>query len=150
MKDLAFDHWDDLTYMVCKENDNQLSKWGYQDVHPYGWMIYLSEEVGELAKAITEQVERGEATDAEIALEAIQVATLSLKIAEMHLYRRQSTGLEATPLPLWEPGQETPDGRPIGYAGGEPPDIETVGPNPEDYIPSRSSYWDLKKESQSK
>lgn len=101
MKDLAFDHWDDLILMVVQENDKQLEKWGYQDVHQYAWMTWLTEEVGELAAAIGDQIERDNATDGEIAIEAIQVATLALKIAEMHLYRSQSQSLLVDPEP-WE------------------------------------------------
>lgn len=52
MKDLAFDHWDDLLLMVVQENDLQLGKWGYQDHDPFYWMVFLTEEVGELAAEI--------------------------------------------------------------------------------------------------
>jgi len=91
MRDLAFDHWGDLLLMVVKENDAQLSKWGYQNHDPFKWMVFLTEEVGELAAEIADNVwDRKGATNATVAEEAIQVATLALKIAEMHLYRRQS------------------------------------------------------------
>lgn len=95
MKDLAFDHWDDLLKMVCEENNRQLGKWGYQDHDAFYWMVFLTEEVGELAAEIADQHwDRKEATNATVALEAIQVATLALKIAEMHLYRRESEALD--------------------------------------------------------
>lgn len=91
MKDLAFDHWDDLLYMVLQENTNQLEKWGYQDHDPFYWMVFLTEEMGELAAAIADKHwDRDGKTDGDVASEAIQVATLALKIAEMHLYRKQS------------------------------------------------------------
>jgi hypothetical protein len=91
MRDLAFDHWDDLLKMVLEENNRQLDKWGYQDHDAFYWMVFLTEEVGELAAEIADSHwDRGDATDATVAMEAIQVATLALKIAEMHLYRRQS------------------------------------------------------------
>lgn len=91
MRDLAFDHWDDLLKMVLEENQRQLEKWGEQDHSPFHWMTFLTEEVGETAQAIGDSHwGRDGKTDGDVALEAIQVATLALKIAEMHLYRRES------------------------------------------------------------
>jgi NTP pyrophosphatase (non-canonical NTP hydrolase) len=91
MKDLAFDHWDDLLKLVVEENERQLEKWGFQNHDPFRWFTFLAEEVGELAAEIADNAwDRKDATDATVAIEAIQVATLALKIAEMHLYRRQS------------------------------------------------------------
>lgn len=76
-----------LTGMVEDENVRQLKKWGVQNRTPFEWMTYLTEEVGELACAISDHVYRDEVTMEEITKEAIQVATLALKIAEMsHLY----------------------------------------------------------------
>ena len=101
MRDLAFDHWDDLLKLVLEENGRQLDKWGYQNHDPFRWMVFLTEEVGELAAEIADNVwGRKDATDATVALEAIQVATLALKIAEMHLYRRQSEAPDLTD-PTW-------------------------------------------------
>ena len=62
----------------------QLEKWGDQKRSPFEWMNYLIEEVGELAAAISEFVYR-EGTRKEISEEAIQVATLALKISKMSL-----------------------------------------------------------------
>jgi len=72
-----------LTKYVQKENERQLQKWGVQTRTPFEYMTYLTEEVGELAQAISEYVYRRESKNA-IIDEAIQVATLALKIAEMY------------------------------------------------------------------
>jgi NTP pyrophosphatase (non-canonical NTP hydrolase) len=84
MKDLALDHWDQLLDLVCHENNNQLGKWGYQDHDQATWLMFLTEEVGELSQAISEFTFRGGPRD-DIISEAIQVATLALKMAEMNL-----------------------------------------------------------------
>jgi len=57
-------------------------KRGVQNVSPFEWMTYLVEEVGELAEAISE-AEYRKGTFDDIYKEAIQVATLALKIAEI-------------------------------------------------------------------
>ncbi len=71
-----------LKKAVLKENERQLEKWGVQNVSPFEWMTYLVEEVGELAEAISE-AEYRKGTFDDIYKEAIQVATLALKIAEI-------------------------------------------------------------------
>jgi len=68
---------------VMQENRRQVEKWGIQDHTPFEWMLYLSEEFGELAQAIAENYYRVGGLDA-VVKEAIQVATLALKIAEMY------------------------------------------------------------------
>jgi len=89
MRDLAFDHWDDLLKLVLAEDAHLLDKWGYQD-HPVNtWLNFLVEEVGELAKAISEHEFRQGSREA-ITEEAIQVSTLALKMAEMNLYHWQA------------------------------------------------------------
>jgi len=82
--------------MMQEENLRQINKWGIQDHSPFEWLVILMEEVGELSQAILTTEWGGEATDnigerikvanINIAVkEAIQVATLALKIAEMYL-----------------------------------------------------------------
>jgi NTP pyrophosphatase (non-canonical NTP hydrolase) len=66
---------------VLVENRKQLEKWGIQNCSPIEWMLWLTEEVGELAQAVAEHVYRGGSIE-DVFKEAIQVATLSLKIAE--------------------------------------------------------------------
>lgn len=65
------------------ESDQQIEKWGIQDQHPFEWMTIITEEVGEMAKAMLEH-EWGNGSPREVTMEAIQVATLCLKIAEMY------------------------------------------------------------------
>ena len=70
--------------MLClgHEDIKQLKKWGTQQHTPAIWMLILSEEVGELAKTILEH-ENSWPQSKDIKEEAIQVATLALKIAKM-------------------------------------------------------------------
>lgn len=69
--------------MVQEENRRQVEKWGIQDRSAFEWLCFLSEEHGELAEAIAENYyRRGSLED--VVKEAIQVATLALKIAEMY------------------------------------------------------------------
>lgn len=73
---------ENLVPAIFRENEHQIEKWGVQERSPFEWMCFLTEEVGELAEAISEHEYReGRAED--IYKEAIQVATLTLKIAEM-------------------------------------------------------------------
>lgn len=88
MKDLQLRHIN-LVTLLQAENFRQLAKWGIQDVSAFEWMTYIAEEVGELAKAISEHEYR-DGLEGEVAKEAIQVATLSLKVAEMYLNMESS------------------------------------------------------------
>lgn len=67
---------------VIVENKKQVDKWGVQTHSLFEWQNYTTEELGELAKAIAEYEYRN-GDWKQIYNEAIQVATLSLKIAEM-------------------------------------------------------------------
>jgi hypothetical protein len=67
---------------VQSENLSQLDKWGVQTHDPFEWLAYTTEELGELSEAISEWMYRT-GTPMAIYIEAIQVATLALKIAEM-------------------------------------------------------------------
>lgn len=69
---------------IFSEHERQLEKWGIQDVTPFEWMCYLTEEVGELAEAISEREYRSGSAE-HIIGEAIQVATLAAKIASMYI-----------------------------------------------------------------
>ncbi len=84
MKDLCLtdESWVKLKSLVCQENLRQLEKWGVQDHSPESWYMFASEELGELAKAIGEFEYRGGLVE-NVVKEAIQTATLCLKIAEM-------------------------------------------------------------------
>lgn len=84
MKDTGLKEPETVFRMVMQENKRQLSKWNVQDRSPFEWLCYLGEEVGELNQAIAEHhYRRGMVSD--VIEEAIQVATLSLKIADMYL-----------------------------------------------------------------
>lgn len=80
--DKYFKTLNELMDYVNKENFRQIKKWGVQTHSLFEWLTYTAEELGELAKAISEyEYRNGKAED--IFKEAIQVATLALKIAEM-------------------------------------------------------------------
>lgn len=81
MKDLKLEN-DRVFHLVQAENERQLAKWGVQDRHPFEWLAYTTEEVGELAQAISGFVYNNEPPQ-NVVNEAIQTATLCLKIAEM-------------------------------------------------------------------
>jgi len=68
--------------LVAGEDNAQLDKWGYQTHDIFKWMAFITEEVGEMAKAISEYTFR-DGTSKEIEREAVQVATLALKVAHM-------------------------------------------------------------------
>ena len=68
---------------IVKEHINQIKKWGIQTHSPFEWLTYTTEELGSLAKAISEYEYRNGTID-HIIDEAFQVATLAIKIAEMY------------------------------------------------------------------
>lgn len=82
MKDLCLQD-KEIFELIHYENDCQIFKWGIQDRGPFEWLSIIAEEFGELAKAINEEVYRG-GTREGVIKEAIQTATLCLKIAEMY------------------------------------------------------------------
>jgi len=67
---------------VRVENLHQVHKWGIQTHTSFEWLTYTAEELGSLAKAISEYEYRAGLKE-DVIEEAIQVATLALKIAEM-------------------------------------------------------------------
>ncbi len=73
---------DRVIEQVLNEDLAQLRKWGIQSKTAFEWMNHLTEEVGELARAIAEH-HYADGTSREIVREAVQVATLALKIAKM-------------------------------------------------------------------
>ena len=83
-----------LKELVLAEHSRQLNKWGVQERTSFEWMDYLTEELGELAEAISEKEYRSDDFSRpeytrNIVEEAIQVATLSLKIAEMFMKEKE-------------------------------------------------------------
>ena len=83
MKDLELRN-PNLFNMVKEESLRQIVKWGIQDHDPFEWLTHTTEELGELACAISEWEYRG-GLQSEVIKEAIHTATLSLKIAEMFI-----------------------------------------------------------------
>ncbi len=71
-----------LTKAIIEENRKQIDKWGIQKHTLFVWQTALTEEVGELAEAILKNHFDKESLS-NIFKEAIQTATLALKIAEM-------------------------------------------------------------------
>jgi hypothetical protein len=86
MKDLCLkdESFVKLKSLILHENLRQLEKWGVQDHLPAEWLMFATEELGELAQAIGEWNYRAGSTK-DVFQEAIQVATLCLKIAEMFI-----------------------------------------------------------------
>jgi len=79
MKDKGLEKMDILLDLISKENIRQIEKWGWQDHDMFKWYTIIGEEFGEIGKAMLEQ------NKSKIVKEAIQTATLALKIAEMNL-----------------------------------------------------------------
>ena len=84
MKDGKLETLPKQTMLVELENERQLEKWGVQDQDGFRWSNFLGEEYGEVCSAIAEHHFR-DGSRTQVAAEAIQVATLALKIAEMYL-----------------------------------------------------------------
>lgn len=73
----------DRTLDFIREEDiRQLEKWGEQTHTPAEWLMFMTEESGELAEAIAEWWFR-DGTLEDVQKEAVQVATLAIKIAYM-------------------------------------------------------------------
>ena len=85
--DTALTTWGDLMELIAIENLDQVKKWGYQERTPFEWLAYLTEEVGELSEAICDEAYGREGES--IVKEAVQVATLALKIAEMSVQGKE-------------------------------------------------------------
>jgi len=73
---------------IKAENRIQLEKWGIQTRSCFEWICFLTEEVGETAQAISDSFYRGKSKE-DIYNEAIQVATLALKIAEIAIFQHE-------------------------------------------------------------
>ena len=86
---------------VRDESDFQIQKWSIQTHSAFEWLTYTIEELGELADAVSEHESRG-GTKEHVVREAIQVATLALKIAEMYKKETSITEdeIELLPCPL--------------------------------------------------
>ena len=91
MKDRCLRGWTGLEALILDENLRQLDKWGIQDHDPFEWLVIMAEEFGELNQAVLEHHYQPEVVKPDkIVKEAIQTATLCLKIAEMFSYTCES------------------------------------------------------------
>jgi acyl carrier protein len=92
-KDKELVNFKNLVIAIQEENKRQIAKWGIQEYNVFTWNTILGEEVGELAQAMLNHHFGKHPTDM-IAKEAIQVATLALKIAEMAQGKVISPGIK--------------------------------------------------------
>ena len=81
-KDLELKDLEILFQHVIEEHDKQIKKWGVQSATLAEWMLWATEEFGELAQAIGDASYRGHPWK-KAYKEAIQTTTLILKIAEI-------------------------------------------------------------------
>ena len=82
--DLKLKNSEWLINEVKIENVRQIVKHGEENVTASEWISYLTEEIGELAQAVNDNKFNDTViTKKHVTYEAIQVATLALKIAEM-------------------------------------------------------------------
>ncbi len=81
-RDLCLEDLDHSIRLIRYEHLRQIRKWHIQKHHPFVWLSILMEEVGELAKAINE-CEFNDCRISKVQDEAVQVATLAIKILEM-------------------------------------------------------------------
>lgn len=81
-RDECFVNFDWLTHQLWEEHLRQVKKRGIQERSAFEWLAYTAEELGSLAKAINENHYR-KGPKEKVISEAMQVATLALKIAEM-------------------------------------------------------------------
>jgi NTP pyrophosphatase (non-canonical NTP hydrolase) len=84
MKDLLLKD-ERIIHMIRAEGLRQVAKWGIQRRSPFEWLCFLTEETGELSAAIGDYEFKRGADTKTIVAEAILVATLAAKIAEMYL-----------------------------------------------------------------
>ena len=80
--------------LIEAEDERQKAKWGIQCHSPAEWLMFLTEEVGELAEAIADFWFRDGDYES-MQAEAVQVATLAIKIAWMVKCSREDAEEEA-------------------------------------------------------
>jgi len=85
MKDKCFNTYQSkIAPLLEAENLRQIEEWGIQDHEVCEWLAITAEEFGEMSKAIVEY-RFGLGLPKNVVKEAIQTATLCLKIAEMFM-----------------------------------------------------------------
>ena len=110
MKDCQFKNIKTLKDLVFSEHLAQMEKWGVQDCSPFEWLAYTTEELGELAEAIQDCCYSFGSIQ-HVIDEAIQVATLSLKIAEMYMEERDNNLAKRTAKLLIEIAEMSMEGK---------------------------------------
>jgi len=84
---------------VYKEHDFQIRKWGWQHHSIYEWLAFATEELGEVSAVICDyEYDRGGKQE-DIVKEAIQAATLLLKIATMYYEEEKKEEKKVIPFP---------------------------------------------------
>lgn len=68
--------------LIDDEDHRQIEKWGVQKHSYFEWLAFITEELGELSRAISEYHFRNGDRD-DIVREATQIATLAIKVAVM-------------------------------------------------------------------
>jgi NTP pyrophosphatase (non-canonical NTP hydrolase) len=87
-RDRELEKLQEIIKLIANENKEQLLKWGVQEATLQEWMLWLTEEVGELSESVSGLIYNRKLQEKSkwfIKHEAIQVATLAVKIAEMML-----------------------------------------------------------------
>jgi len=79
-KDVSPSDLNDEMVFVRNEHTRHTQKWGLQSRSLFEWLTYITEEVGELAEAISKH-EYGNRDMLEISKEAIRVAALATRIS---------------------------------------------------------------------
>lgn len=73
-----------LVDKIIQEHRRQIEKWGVQSHSIFTWLGFAMEELGETSEAISEYQFRDGSRE-NVVKEAIETATLMLKIAEMFM-----------------------------------------------------------------
>ncbi len=81
-KDRCLDNMHLLSELLEEEHRRQLKQFGVQEHSLYKWVTCIMEELGELSEAILEN-DCGAAPLTDVTREALEVATLALKVVEM-------------------------------------------------------------------
>lgn len=90
MKDLCLTN-PEIIALVLVEHRRQIEKWGIQEHEVSWWLTFTGEEYGEMCDAAAEHAFRG-GPASDVVKEAIQTATLALKIAEAYLELAKKNG----------------------------------------------------------
>ena len=82
--DLQLKDLDTLIKDIKHESEMQIKKFGIQEASPFEWVTWIGEEFGEVCKAIFENITYNDCPPENVYNEAIQLVTLTLKLAEYY------------------------------------------------------------------